>query len=166
MLDYMAVSPDGGQVAYIPADNAGGAFFTDQLVIFVLDDFQVVTLDLPPELNSIQEVWWGPKAWRLQSSGFVEVFDDPAGDCAAALPSDLAINGLARVIPGSGPNRLRNAASSSGTVIGQVPEGGLVLITGDSICEGDIRWWPVEYNGQAGYTAGSVGGDRYLEAVG
>ncbi|MBN8591190.1 MAG: PD40 domain-containing protein [Anaerolineae bacterium] len=166
MLDYMAVSPDGGQVAYIPADNAGGAFFTDQLVIFVLDDFQVVTLDLPPELNSIQEVWWGPKAWRLQSSGFVEVFDDPAGDCAAALPSDLAINGLARVIPGSGPNRLRNAASSSGTVIGQVPEGGLVLITGDSICEGNIRWWPVEYNGQAGYTAGSVGGNRYLEAVG
>ena len=129
-------------------------------MIFVVEDSQVVTLDLPPELNSIQEVWWGPKAWRLRSSGFVEVFDDPA------LPSDLVINGLARVIPGSGPNRLRSAAASGGTIIGQVPEGGLVLITGDSICEGDIRWWPVEYNGQAGYTAGSVGSDRYLEAVG
>lgn len=80
------------------------------------------------------------------------------------LPPRLVAGGRAVVMPGD-PNVLRDGPDANGTqVIGRIPAGGVMRVLGNSLCGTDgRRWFPVDYNGQLGWTAEGEGARYWLE---
>ncbi|MBN8621253.1 MAG: SH3 domain-containing protein, partial [Anaerolineae bacterium] len=72
----------------------------------------------------------------------------------------------ARVIPGGGPNRLRSEASAQSAQIGLIAEGDVVTVLYGPICDRDVVWWQVDYNGVVGWTAEGQGGTYFLDPAG
>ena len=70
----------------------------------------------------------------------------------------------ARVLPGT-PNNLRDRAGLSGTVIGTIPGGTILPVTGGPFCESGVLWWIVNYNGLQGWTAEGQGTTYFLEPL-
>jgi hypothetical protein len=80
--------------------------------------------------------------------------------CPNTLPSRLLIGGVGRVTPGT-PNRLRDQPSTQGNIIGMIPGGAPFVVLNGPICDAQIVWWEVNYNGQVGYTA-EIANNAYL----
>ncbi len=77
----------------------------------------------------------------------------------------LALNSTGRVTPGA-PNNLRSAPSRSGSLLGQIPGGGMFLVLSDPICAEGFIWRQVNYNGTIGYTVEGTGSEYYVEPAG
>jgi len=89
-----------------------------------------------------------------------------ASECGGLPPVGLVSGGQGRVIVGSGPNRIRSAASASANVIGQIPEGAIfTVIDGQGVCSDNIHWIQVESQGIIGWTAEGANGEVFLERV-
>ena len=83
--------------------------------------------------------------------------------CEGVLPSRLVPDMIARVTPGS-PNRVRNAPSTEGELIGDIPGEGEFYVLNGPVCADGFAWWYVEHEGLVGWTV--EGGDDYwLEPV-
>ncbi len=88
-----------------------------------------------------------------------------ADGCPTALPPRLVIGGQARVTPGQ-PNLIRTLPSkSTGSVVGQIPAGGVFNVIGGPQCGDGLRFWQVTYNGQTGWTAEGQGTSYWLEPL-
>lgn len=76
----------------------------------------------------------------------------------------LAVNGQGRVLPGLA-NRLRESGSFAGIVIGKMPAGSTFSVLAGPVCDGNVRWWQVQFGDVTGWTAEAEGGTYYLEPV-
>lgn len=74
--------------------------------------------------------------------------------------SRLAAGGQAQVV--GTPNRLRDAPSTSGARLGEIPAGRPFTVLEIGGCQNDIRWVRVSYEGLEGWTAEAVGAEYYL----
>lgn len=63
----------------------------------------------------------------------------------------LTAGGQGIVTPGA-PNRLRDAASTSGALIGEIPGGATFNVLEGPECSGGFLWWRVSYQGTEGWT--------------
>ena len=82
------------------------------------------------------------------------------------LPTRLEPNIRARVEPGPGsPNNLRDAPGLDGTLIGQIPSGGLFVIIDGPQCADDYVWWQVDYGDVTGWTAEGDATRYWLEPL-
>lgn len=83
------------------------------------------------------------------------------GDCATPR---LEIGEQARVTPGA-PNRVRDAASTSGNLIGEIPGGATFDVLDGPFCDGGLLWWQVSYGELTGFTAEGNRDTYFVEPV-
>ncbi len=156
--EHLALSPDGLAVAYqIPA-AAGGLEYEKS--IRILREGKETVVPTSAEIYTTSFLW-GHSFLRIPSS------DSPtpigvALTCPGALPLRLEPDGRGIVLLGE-PNNLRDTPSLSGRVIAIIPPGGVFNVEGPRVCDGARVWWPVEYDGQQGWTAESEGQVYYVE---
>ncbi len=94
----------------------------------------------------------------------VLAFSSPAAAQGSCLTPRLAIGGQGRVTPGSS-NRIRDAASTSGTQIGQIPAGGVFDVLEGPNCVDGFLWWRVSYEGVEGWTVEGNASGYFVEPV-
>lgn len=158
----VAVARDGQAFAYLVSDAANPAPVREAAV---WRGGVTTTIPLPEGRGSIQTVVWGAQTWEMDEAAGIEGEAIPQ-ECPGAAPTRLAIGSLARVIPGGGPNRLRSEASAQSAQIGLIAEGDVVTVLYGPICDRDVVWWQVDYNGVVGWTAEGQGGTYFLDPAG
>lgn len=96
--------------------------------------------------------------------GAATLFASPAqqSDCP---PTRLIVGGRGQVTPGSA-NRIRNAASTSGDQIGQIPAGGIFTVLEGPVCADGFNWWRVDYEGVVGWTVEGNNDGFFVEPIG
>jgi hypothetical protein len=111
--------------------------------------------------------------WRVDANGFVG-WTAEGEDGDYWLDPMTCGNGLSiRLIPGEQgrvtlipdePNRLRQQPTSSSTLIGEVPPGGIFTVLDGPVCtSGGLAWWQINFNGIIGWTAEGNAGVYWLE---
>jgi len=73
-------------------------------------------------------------------------------DCPDAPIPQLVIGQQGNVTPGP-PNNVRDMPSRDGTRLGEIPGGGIFTVLDGPVCDGELNWWQVDYNGLIGWTA-------------
>lgn len=71
---------------------------------------------------------------------------------------------IAQVTPGD-PNRLRDAPTISGRILGQIPAGAQFTVIAGPYCAESYGWWFVEYAGITGFTVEGTGSTYFVSAV-
>lgn len=91
----------------------------------------------------------------------------PAGDAAYLLPR-VSVGGQARVTEGGIPNLMRSGPGQSGSVVGEIPPGGVFAVLDGPRCStlDKLIWWQVNYNGTLGWTAEGQAGEYWIEPLG
>ena len=92
-------------------------------------------------------------------------FNPGVTQCLNAPPPRLHIGGQGRVTLNGVPNRIRSQPNTSGTILGQIPSGGVFSVIGGPNCDGTYAWWQVNYNGVVGWTAEGTGSDYFVEPM-
>ncbi|MDQ7034092.1 MAG: hypothetical protein Q9P01_04445 [Anaerolineae bacterium] len=60
-------------------------------------------------------------------------------------------------------NRLRQSPSTDGTILMEIPNGAVFVVTTGPECDAEgIVWWQIDYDGVVGWTAESLGDERYI----
>jgi len=154
----------------LPGKSASGSVVTGQIPaggqFTVLAGPQCADTYLWWEVNYSGKIGWTPEGenttyWLEPISTTSATLDD----CPNALPPRLIIGGQARVTPGQ-PNLIRTLPSkSSGSVVGQIPAGGIFNVIGGPQCGDGLRFWQVTYKGQTGWTAEGQGTSYWLEPL-
>jgi hypothetical protein len=153
-------SPDGKQVAYILSKTG--------VVISDLKD-KNLTADLLPTA-----IVWGNKQYTVASeSGDQAVEAEPTTYfdtnpyCGGLLPVGLVAGGQGRVVMGGSSNRIRRDPFTASDVLAMMPGGTVFKVVDGSqtVCNDEIRWVQVEYNGIVGWTAEGANGEVFLEVV-
>jgi hypothetical protein len=142
----MLIAPDGSSFAYI-----------DQNGLLTIDGTTAITI-----LQTAQSAvgFWGPTGWRVSTrAGSL-----PAASCPGALPPRLDVGKLARVVPNTSPNNLRDNPVS-GAALSQIPAGGVFTVLDGPTCANSMNWWQVNYNGTIGWTAEGDANGYWLEPV-
>jgi hypothetical protein len=122
-----------------------------------------------PQCGPEGRYWWqvdyaGITGWTAEGENGI-YWTAPFG-CPASPAPRLAPWMQARITPGL-PNRLRSAPSSSATVLGQIPAGGIFTVLSGPQC-GPEGWsyWRVQYGNQIGWTAEGDGATYWIEPLG
>lgn len=100
----------------------------------------------------------------LGLSAVVNITASPAlqADCP---PTRLVIGERGQVLPGAS-NRIRDAASTDGQQIGQIPADGVFNILEGPVCANGFNWWRVDYDGTIGWTVEGDNDDFFVEPIG
>jgi hypothetical protein len=85
--------------------------------------------------------------------------------CPGFMTSRLWPNTFAAITLGE-PNNLRDAPSSTGALIGQIPGGEVIAVLNGPQCAENMAWWQVEYKGVTGWTSEGQGDKYWLETFG
>lgn len=86
-------------------------------------------------------------------------------NCEGFMPSRLVIGEMGRVLPGDA-NNVRDAASTSGVLLGKIPgEGEFIVVDGPECDPAGRAWWQVDYDGLVGWTVEGQGDEYYLEPI-
>jgi hypothetical protein len=88
----------------------------------------------------------------------------PTDTCPNLLVSRLAVNGLARVLPGD-PNNIREWPSPDSERLGAIPSGEVLEVLDGPVCGGDLVWWQVHFGDLIGWTAEGEGDRYWLEPL-
>jgi WD40 repeat protein len=87
-------------------------------------------------------------------------------ECAAALDNRVKAATYGRVTLGGSANRVRSAPSTEADTVFNLPPGYVFYVPTDPVCDGAIRWLPIDVDGRRGWTAESAGGpDYFVEPV-
>ncbi len=73
-------------------------------------------------------------------------------ECPAAPTPQLIIGQQGTVTPGP-PNNVRDLPSRDGVLIGEIPGASVFVVLDGPVCDGEIYWWQVDYEGLIGWTA-------------
>jgi hypothetical protein len=84
--------------------------------------------------------------------------------CPGSLPARLTIGLVARVLPGDA-NNVRDQASRSGAIVGQIPGNMTFAVLEGPACADDLTWYRVDYNGIIGWTVEGAGDEYFLEPL-
>ncbi len=82
--------------------------------------------------------------------------------CGDSLAPRLTIGALGRVTAGNS-NNVRDEASKTGKLLGQIPAGEHFEVLDGPVCAAGLNWWLVDYNGLKGWTVEAAGTDYWLE---
>ena len=85
--------------------------------------------------------------------------------CPPTTPLQLVVGQQGRVLSGKGANRVRDLPSTSGAVLYQIEDGTIFDVIGPPECGDGYRWWPISFQGQAGWTAEGDDTAYFLELV-
>jgi hypothetical protein len=85
-------------------------------------------------------------------------------NCPDTLPSRLVIGAEGRVLQGSA-NNLRDQASRTATLIGQIPAEGVFTVLEGPVCADGFTWWRVDYDGLVGWTVEAIGENYAIESL-
>lgn len=87
--------------------------------------------------------------------------------CSGAPKSKVAVGSTARVTFTNGtPTRIRKQPTTSGKILGRIPEGTRFLIVGGHTCSDGYTWWNIELaNGTRGWMAEGKDNSYYLEPM-
>jgi hypothetical protein len=153
----------------LPGKNSSGSVVTGRMpagsTFTVVDGPQCADSYLWWQVNYNGKIGWTPEGEN--TTYWLEPIGTSAtpNDCLPALPPRLVIGGQGRVTPGQ-PNLIRSVPSrTSGTVIGQIPAGGVFDVIGGPQCGDGLRYWQVTYIGRTGWTAEGQGVNYWLEPV-
>lgn len=154
MRSVLSLSPDGQTLALHRFDEFTRVYSKTLETVGANTSTLFTSEDYPDDLS------WGAQEWALPDAAVLVLVDTPQDVvCDAALPTRLVSGQNARVRPGS-PNRLRLSPSTSGEVVGQIPEGSGVTLKRGPVCADGIAWWLTEYEDIVGWTAEGV--DAYF----
>lgn len=150
----VAISPDGGQVAWIDGDTVNvwtaATRSTQPILSGQSDNYGGV----PP----FPSVVWSVMQWTTNPDSIIPI--SPPDNATGCLPTRLNIGSQATLAPGL-PNNVRTEASANASRIGQIGVGQTVTIQEGSVCNSGIMWWRVSYqsggNTISGWTAESNG---------
>lgn len=82
--------------------------------------------------------------------------------CTDVPAPRLTVGEQGRVTPGNA-NNVRDTASRTGNLVGQIPGGESFDILAGPTCADGLNWWQVRYTGFEGWTVEAVGLDYWLE---
>jgi hypothetical protein len=77
------------------------------------------------------------------------------------LSPQLVVGGYGQVTEGDA-NNLRDQASRSGNLIGEIPGGESFAVLEGPVCADGFNWWRVDYNGLQGWTVEGSGSDYFV----
>ena len=111
--------------------------------------------------------WWegyyngGTRGWFAENEGMtysaapsqMQAENILCDGVPPALPSRLAVNTTASVVPDLGANNVRDYPSSEAELLGSIPPQGTFEIIGGPACIDGLVWWFVDYQGLIGWTA-------------
>lgn len=86
---------------------------------------------------------------------------EPVGDCSTVLPQRVGIGSGARVLL-SVPN-LNVRQTPYGEIVVTLASGDSFIVIGGPICEGDLYWWQIDYNGMIGWVAEATDSGYFIE---
>ncbi len=169
---FIAAAPDGW-VAFLP-DSDLSPSGTGRIVHFSIDsalrisERTLTTLPAHEAFRVVAQPMIGIGAPAVpfasvqppDPSTYAAIMARNIPSCPDTLPSRLLIGGVGRVTPGA-PNRLRDQPSRQGGIIGMIPGGAPFVVLSGPVCDSQIVWWEVNYNGQVGYTA-EIANNAYL----
>ncbi|GAB4447234.1 MAG: hypothetical protein Kow00120_17400 [Anaerolineae bacterium] len=147
----VALAPGTHGVAYIDDGALGG--------VYIWRNGQAVLIPGTQGRTSAFEsgLAWGYTAWRIRG----DVGGTPA--CPGAPPSRLTAGGRGRVVPGTLPNRLRVAPTTTSRILARIPDSGVFDVVSGPTCAEGFAWWLVAYQGVTGWTAEGEAGVYWLE---
>jgi hypothetical protein len=169
---FIAATPDGW-VAFLPDSDLSPSGM-GRIVHFTVDsalrvtERTLTTLPAHEAFHVVAQPRIGIGATTIpfisvappDPSTYAAIMAQNIPSCPDTLPSRLLIGGIGRVTPGA-PNRLRDQPNTQGGIIGMIPGGAPFVVLSGPVCDGQIVWWEVNYNGQVGYTA-EIANNAYL----
>jgi hypothetical protein len=144
--------PNTAQVIAQLSPTASVVYVTPLGVNFLLDQLPigaVVATDITPTV---------PPA-PVEQPTVITV--EPVGDCSTVLPQRVGIGSGARVLL-SVPN-LNVRQTPYGEIVVTLASGDSFVVIGGSICEGDLYWWQIDYNGIIGWVAEATDSGYFIE---
>ena len=73
-------------------------------------------------------------------------------ECPTAPNPQLVVGQQGSVTAGP-PNNVRDLPSRDGELIGEIPGAEIFVVLDGPVCDGELYWWQVDYNGLIGWTA-------------
>lgn len=95
-------------------------------------------------------------SWETMPPAEAQSCDDP--------PPRLEVGGEGRVLPGDA-NNVREAANTSGAMVGQIPGGGRFRVLAGPVCSGGYNWWQVAAGDLSGWTVEGTAGEYWVEPI-
>ena len=136
-------------------------------VVGNIDAGEVVNIVLGPVCNS-GYYWYSVENQRI-SGWTVEGIDGDYWllyhiDCSDSPPTNLG-KGMRATVAAGQANNIRDGVGTSGTsILGKMSADENFEITGYPQCGANgLRWYPVQYNDIAGWTAAGQGNDHWIE---
>jgi hypothetical protein len=85
----------------------------------------------------------------------------PASSYPAATPPRLTVGHKAHITPGT-PNSLRESPTHTSKLLGSLPGGAEIQVLASPVCDGQLVWWQVSYQGHTGWTPESDGKTYFI----
>jgi|GEM_PF-5662674 len=85
-------------------------------------------------------------------------------ECPDAPLPQLVIGQQGNVTPGP-PNNVRDMPSRDGVLVGEIPGGDVFIVLDGPVCDGELYWWQVDYNGMIGWTAEGKSGAYWVVPI-
>jgi hypothetical protein len=157
MMGRIALSPDGQRVAF-----AGGV-----LEVWNSVDNSVVAVPNTDGFadDFLANVVWGNGEWVWVSNAPVAQVVPQSVTCEGTQPSRLTPNTLARVAEATIPNNVRDAASTAGTLVGQIPGGATFTVIQGPVCADGYAWYEIQFGDLIGWTAEGTSDTYWLEPL-
>jgi hypothetical protein len=156
-MGRIALSPDGQRVAF-----AGGV-----LEVWNSVDNSVVAVPNTDGFadDFLANVVWGNGEWVWVSNAPVAQVVPQSVTCEGTQPSRLTPNTLARVAEATIPNNVRDAASTAGTLVGQIPGGATFTVIQGPVCADGYAWYEIQFGDLIGWTAEGTSDTYWLEPL-
>lgn len=162
VIERVALSPSGRAIAFSDFLPESGLY---ENVVRVWRDEQGTNIPDVAENQIVNQIVWGPIAWRVQQETSVTASAASAiTTCPGLLPSRLIAGGQGRVL-GSEPNNVRAEPTVNSARLGEIPGEGVFVVLAGPVCADGYAWWQVDYNGLVGWTAEGEGSVYWLEPV-
>ncbi len=121
--------------------------------------------DVSPD-QIVNQVAWGPLAWRVREGQTSGLPIPDAVICPGAPHLQLAVGRQGRVVENLPPNNVRSEPTINSQRLSEIPGGGVFTVIGGPVCADNYAWWQVDYNGLVGWTAEGEGETYWLEPAG
>jgi hypothetical protein len=161
--ERISLSPSGDTIAfsdYLPESTR----YED--TVRVWRDGQGANIPDVAANQIVNQVAWGPMAWRVRAGQTSGAPVPNAVTCPGFPALRLAVSGQGRVVENLPPNNVRSEPTISSLRLGEIPGGGMFTVIGGPVCADNYAWWQVDYNGLIGWTAEGEGETYWLEPLG
>lgn len=110
---------------------------------------------------------WAGYYWRIGGTPLPpdQPLEMTPESCPNTQPSRLYEGMMARVVPGTAANNLRESPTINAARIGSIPAGGELLVIAGPVCADGYAWFNVQYDDLTGWTAEGSTSQYWLEEL-